>query len=300
MTEADFSLYLTHSSEDENWQMVCTDAGRNLIPPGMPYPPHLETHPANFQSVCVGRRINEYQMVYIPNGRGMLEMDGQTYRIEPGSLFLLFPEVRHAYQPDPETGWTELWVGFRGPQVDALLAHGIISPGRPLYRLGHQARLITGFQTILELVKQQSPLYQFRVCAEVLRLLAETLSLERLSSQPTRSQKIVEQAKAFIEENISTVFDLERLATEARLSLPNLNEMFKSYTGMTPYQYCIHTKINRAKEILSSGEASVKNISLQLGFDDPYYFSRLFKKKTGVSPSRWMGDDEPVKGESTR
>ncbi len=294
MADADFSLYLTHSSEDESWQMVCTDAGRNVIPPGSPYPPHAEKHPENFQTVCVGRRINEYQMVYIPAGRGSLEMDGQGYKIEAGSLFLLFPEVRHAYQPDPETGWTEFWVGFRGPQVDAFLANGIISPNKPLYQPGHQSKLISGFLTIFEQVKLQSPLYQFRACAEVVRLLAETLSLERLSAQPTRSQKIVEQAKVFIEENISTAFDLERLAAEARLSVPSLNEVFKSYTGMTPYQYCIHTKINRAKEILASGETSVKSISLQLGFDDPYYFSRLFKKKTGVSPSQWIGDGGQV------
>lgn len=298
MAEADFSLYLTHSAEDENWQMVCTDAGRNVIQPGSPYPPHADKHPADFRSVCVGRRINEYQMVYIPSGRGSLDMDGQAYNVEAGSLFLLFPDVRHAYQPDPATGWTEFWVGFRGPQVDALLATGIISSSKPLYQLGQQARLISGFQTIFEQVRLQSPLYQFRVCAEVLRLLAETLSFERLATQPTRSQKIVEQAKAFIEQNISTAFDLDELAAEARLSLSNLNEIFKSYTGMTPYQYGIHAKINRAKEILASGETSVKSISLQLGFDDPYYFSRLFKKKTGVSPSHWMADDGSVRSKS--
>ncbi|MFT3849596.1 MAG: AraC family transcriptional regulator [Propionivibrio sp.] len=291
MAEADFSRYLTHSAEDEKWQMVCTDAGRNVIPPGSPYPPHIDNHPASFRSVCVGRRLNEYQMVYIPAGRGTLEMDGRTYAIEAGSLFLLFPDVAHAYQPDPATGWTELWVGFSGPQVDALLSADIISPAKPVFRLGHQAKLIGGFQAIFEQVRQQSPLYQFRVCADVLRLLAETLSLERLSAQPTRSQQIVEQAKAFIEENISAAFDLEGLAARTRLSLASLNEVFKSYTGMTPYQYCIHAKINRAKEILATGETSVKAISLALGFDDPYYFSRLFKKKTGVSPSQWMSDD---------
>ena len=287
MVDADFSRYLTHSAEDENWQMVCTDAGRNVIAPGTSYPPHVEMHPANFRSVCVGRRINEYQMVYIPVGHGTLEMEGRDYAIEAGSLFFLFPEIGHAYQPDPATGWTEFWVGFRGPQIDALLANDIISPSKPLYQLGHQTRLISGFQAIFELVKEQSPLYQFRVCAEVMRLLADTLSLERLSAQPTRSHKIVEQAKGFIEDNISRVFDLEQLGTEMRLSLPQLSEMFKAYTGMTPYQYCIHAKINRAKEILASGESSVKAIALQLGFDDPYYFSRLFKKKTGVSPSHW-------------
>lgn len=290
MTNEDFSLYLTHSAEDEGWQMVCTDAGQNRIAPGTPYPPHIETHPASYRAVCVGRRINEYQMVYIPVGRGTLHTDSRSYEISPGSLFLLFPEVRHAYQPDPTTGWTELWVGFRGPQVDAMLASGVISPQRPVYRPGYQARLIAGFQAVFEQVRQQSPLYQFRACTIVLRLLADTLSVERESTLQTRSQQIVERAKAYVEENIRTVFDLERLGAQLHLSLPQLNEVFKSYTGMTPYQYCLYAKINQAKLMLAGGDTSVKAIALRLGFDDPYYFSRLFKKKTGVSPSQWTAD----------
>ena len=287
MSETDFSLYLTHSTEDEAWQMVCTDVGMSRVPPGSPYPPRLEDHPAGFQNVSVGRRLNEYQMVYVTAGRGRLEVDDQPYTVEAGSLFLLFPDVRHAYHPEAETGWTEYWVGFTGHQVDALLANAIITPARPLYHPGYQANLVGGFQAIREQVDIQAPLYQFRVCAEILKLLAETLSLERRSAQQTRAQEIVEQAKAFIEAHVRLVFDLDELGAELHLSLPHLNEVFKAYTGMTPYQYCLHVKINRAKEILAGGETSVKEIAWTLGFDDPYYFSRLFKKKTGSSPSQW-------------
>lgn len=290
MSVTDESQYLTHSAEDEAWQLVCTDAGRSQVPPGSPYPPHGELHPADFRSVAVGRRINEYQLVYIASGRGSLEVGGRPYAVGTGSLFLLFPDVSHAYRPDPETGWTEYWVGFTGPHVDALLAGGVISPERPLYRPGFQAELMAGFQTILDLVRVQSPLYQFRVCAEVLRLLALTLSLERLAVQQTRAQEVVEKAKAFVETHLQTVFDLELLSAEVNLSIPQLNDTFKAYTGMTPYQYCLHAKINRAKEILSSGESSVKEIAWRVGFDDPYYFSRLFKKKTGFSPSQWTAE----------
>jgi AraC-like DNA-binding protein len=66
-----------------------------------------------------------------------------------------------------------------------------------------------------------------------------------------------------------------------------LNEVFKNYTGMTPYQYFIQLKIHRAKELLGLGRYSVKEIAFTLGFSDPYYFSRLFKKKTGIAPSEW-------------
>ncbi len=71
------------------------------------------------------------------------------------------------------------------------------------------------------------------------------------------------------------------------VSPSHLNAVFKSYTAMTPYQYFISIKIRKAKELLESGALPIKEVAFRLGFDDPYYFSRLFRKKTGVAPSRW-------------
>jgi len=65
-----------------------------------------------------------------------------------------------------------------------------------------------------------------------------------------------------------------------------LTDVFKPYTSMTLHQYFISIKIVRAKELLGRG-LPVKEVASRLGFRDEYYFSRLFKKKTGLSPSRW-------------
>ncbi len=287
MFEPYFSRYLTHSAEDERWQMVCTDVGKNIVLPGSPYPPRREHHPEAFRSVSIGRRLNEYQLVHIPAGQGFLSVNGVSYGITAGSLFLLFPGVQHAYRPDVNTGWTELWVGFRGPHIDALCAAGVLDPSRPVFHLKQHVVLSRTFQSIFETVLRQAPLYQFQVCAQILSLLAETLSLTRLSDQPTRSPEIVERAKAYIETHVSDTADLNLLSAELAISVAALSRLFKDYTGMTPYQYWIHAKINRAKEILTLGDVSIKEIAWQIGVADPYYFSRLFKKKTGCCPSEW-------------
>jgi len=86
------------------------------------------------------------------------------------------------------------------------------------------------------------------------------------------------------------------VANKLKMSSSYLGEVFKSYTGMTPYQYFLHLKVNKAKEFLEKDELSIKEIAFKLAFDDQFYFSRLFKKKTGVPPSQWtMFHDEKTR-----
>ena len=90
-----------------------------------------------------------------------------------------------------------------------------------------------------------------------------------------------------MEENIYREVNLNGIGEMLGVSIPHLNSVFKSYTAMTPYQYFISIKIRKAKELLEAGAMPIKEVAFRLGFGDQYYFSRLFRKKTGVAPSRW-------------
>ncbi|MGO9308370.1 MAG: helix-turn-helix domain-containing protein [Spirochaetia bacterium] len=103
----------------------------------------------------------------------------------------------------------------------------------------------------------------------------------------SNSEQLAEKAKFFMEENIYREVDLGGFGDMLGVSTSQLNSVFKSYTAMTPYQYFISIKIRKAKELLESGDWSIKEVAFRLGFDDQYYFSRLFRKKTGIAPSRW-------------
>lgn len=292
----DFAFYLTYSEEDLGWQMVCTDVGKNVVPPGVAYPPRCDSHPEAFRGVTAGRTLAEYQLVYIPAGQGSLEMRGQCFPIRPGTLFMLFPDVPHAYHPDSDTGWTELWVGFKGAFPNALLRSEIISADRPVFEPGYKASMLNAFEEIFTIVSDQAPLYQFRACAATSRLLANLLSETRRAAQQDNSERIVEQVKAYADAAVGESFDLQYVCELVRLNAIALNRVFSAYTGLTPMQYSLHVKINLAKKLLCEERMSVKEVSWRVGFADPYYFSRLFKKKVGVSPSTWS---EPPPSAST-
>lgn len=293
MTEFDrdatrsFFRYLTCSEEDEKWQLVCTDAGFTVVAPHTTYPPNKEGHPQAFKSVAVGRTLLEYQIVYITSGRGVFQVDQRTYTVIPGAVMIVFPGLSHFYKPDYETGWTEYWVGFRGPHVDTLRAQGLLSPKKPFFEVGLQNGLLASYTQILEIVQDQQPLYQLRASSRVLTIISEILAHDRKALQPSHSEQLVDKAKFLMEENVYGEINLNRISALLGISSSHLNAVFKSYTAMTPYQYYISIKIRKAKELLQDGDLAVKEVAFRLGFVDQYYFSRLFKHKTGIAPSRW-------------
>lgn len=199
----------------------------------------------------------------------------------------LFPGIRHVYKPDFEVGWTEYWVGFKGAYADNLCTQEFISPDRPVYEIGLQNRVLELLSRILELVRDQEPLYQIRASSLVLALVAEILACDRKAAQYSHSERLVQKAKFLMEENIYGEINLVAICETLGVSASHLNEVFKAYTAMTPYQYFISIKLHKAKELLERDNPVIKEVAFRLGFKDEYYFSRLFKNKTGVSPSKW-------------
>jgi AraC-like DNA-binding protein len=104
---------------------------------------------------------------------------------------------------------------------------------------------------------------------------------------------IIEQTKNIIEKNIYNPMDMDDLTKILGVSYPTLLDQFREKMKLTPYRYFLQLKINKAKELLREGSLSIKEISYRLSFNSPYYFSRLFKRKTGASPSQWSDTTGP-------
>jgi AraC-like DNA-binding protein len=282
-----FLHYLPYSEEDERLGMVCTTAGSVEVPPFTEYPPHKNDHPMIFRPVSEGRALPAYHIVYITKGRGIFEARRQKYDVQPGSVLFLMPKMWHRYQPVVETGWHEYWVGFKGSFFSRLVDEQILSEDRVFFDTGLHNRMIEAFHVIFEEVETQKPLYQLRACSGVFALIAEILTQERRKEQPNYYEKIIVKTKQIMEDNIFGSINMPNISDRLGINPSRLNEIFKAYTSMTPYQYFIHMKILKAENLLEAENASIKEVAYNLGFEDQYYFSRLFKNKTGVTPSRW-------------
>ena len=284
-----FCKYLTFSEEDESLGMVCTDAGYTEIKPASPYPPNKNAHPGPFRGVAEDRSLSEFQIVYISKGEGFFTADTNTYRVTPGSLLFIFPELKHHYKPVFETGWDEYWVGFKGEFFSRLLEKGILANEHVFLEIGLHSNIIATFHQIFHEIITQQPLYQIKACSSIISLIAEILIFARRQKHPDYYQKIVDKAKYLIESNLRNNSDMNIpvISEQIGVSVSRFNEIFKAYTAMTPYQYYIHLKINEAKILLEDKDMSIKEIAYVLGFEDQGHFSKLFKNKTGVAPSDW-------------
>ena len=102
-----YSKYLPVTTRDIRWGIYCTTAGFTKMPTATRYPPDPAAHPPKYLFKWeMGRIYDEYALMYITRGQGTFKTEGErTWRVGPGSLFMLFPDVWHWYAPDSETGW---------------------------------------------------------------------------------------------------------------------------------------------------------------------------------------------------
>ncbi|NHN39514.1 AraC family transcriptional regulator [Pseudomaricurvus alcaniphilus] len=252
----------------------------DLLPLAMGYYPRAEKH-------RMARRSHDsYLLMYCTGGAGTLHARSADYTVNSGDLILLPPGLAHSYRADRKQPWTIFWVHFVGPLSEAYV--DFIKLERVVTPLGLQASLISSFEELLGIRRQGLALNSFIQAANHLRALltdmAAAVSQRRLTLNPNLG---MEQLLEHMQRHIAKDLDLEELAAMANLSKYHFIRRFKESTGHTPIQHFIHLKMERACALLDSSEAAIKTVAAELGYTDPLYFSRQFKKIIGISPQKY-------------
>ncbi len=279
--------YLTTCEEDFIWGIQLTVAGSAEIAPESPYPPG--EHPSEYTFAWEsGRILQEYQLNYITKGAGIFENDHGKFQVKEGSMIVIQPNEWHRYRPLTKTGWTENYVGFKGKIADHFMQKGIFSEQAPVLQLGIYEELIDTHLKIIDLIKKEQPAYQQIASGMVIKLLGYIISFAKQKDfSGKRIAMVIEEARFFMRQNTDRELNLEQLADKQHIGYSYFRRMFKKYTGVSPGQYHLQLRIMRAKEMLVTTDKSIKEISLELGFQTIHYFSLIFKKKVGVTPSEF-------------
>lgn len=285
-----YHKYLLTSDEDVNWGLYLNVAGVSTVNPQSEYPlpEHPNSHLFNWQN---GRVLGEYQLNYITSGSGILENNSGSFKINSGTILLLTPGVWHRYRPEYQTGWTEHYIGFNGPIAHQIFQHELLQ--KPFIKIGFQEKLLKEFEKIIQLVKDEKPGFQ-QVCAgHLMVMLSEMLSVHKNSEFANKDiERAIRKACIYMRDNQNQYVNIEELADRYNIGYSYFRRMFKKYTGMSPYQYHLSLRIQKAKEQMQSSDKSIKQIAFDLGFESLYHFSRTFKNKEGKSPSQFRRNQE--------
>ncbi len=282
----EFFKYLTPGSEDINWGLYLNVAGKISIHPGDTYPPlgHPDFYYFTWEK---GRVLNEYQICYITEGNGTYENNLGRYKIKPGSLMITKPSDWHRYKPMRNTGWNSNFIGFTGSIPPMLFNHPRFIEIKAVLDVGYREDIIDIYYNIFEYVLEEKPGFQQIVSGEIMKLLGLIISIDRQKNFADKHiEKIIQNARFMIRESVESHFDFKSFSEENNIGYSYFRKMFKKYTGIPPVQYHLSLKIIRAKEMLLHTDKSIKEISNDLGFQSIYYFSRIFKKKLGATPSQ--------------
>ena len=284
-----YFVYLPDQQAATPWECTTLSVGYTRVPPGAAYPPHR--HPVEHHFTWAdGRILNSYTLVFITEGNGSFESSAsaQRHRIEAGTVFVLFPSVWHRYAPDPHTGWVEHWIECRGEAFDRAREYGLIRPEKPIVQTGLAPELQHCFERCHALAQRSGPGQQSALATLGLHILAlldsASLAVSRVTPQ---IDDVVQSAQRQISERYPEALNMERLAREFHVSYSYFRQAFKTRTGLSPKQYHLQVRLQKAQDFLANTAKSVKEIAEILGFDSPYHLSAQFKARNGLAPDLW-------------
>ena len=264
-----------------------TTLGVIHVPAGAQYPP--PGHPAGYAyRWSEGRKLAEYQVHFITRGLGSLQTDvagSSQHMVLPGSTFILFPKVWHRYAPVADTGWTEYWIGLRGRRVDELIRSRALSEHDPQPLANNLQQLSLHFARAVSTLESDDVMSSEIRRALATLILSDLNPAPKLQHFPQRSP--VEKAVLLLHETSATRLKLDEIAQRLNVGYHTLRQRFKKEMGCTMNQVRDELRLKRAAIMLRGSVLAVKEVAVQCGFEDPYYFSRAFRKRFGKSPKRY-------------
>lgn len=280
--------YLITNEQDAHWGLTIHTVGYQKVKIGESYPP--QNHPTRYLfDADKGRILEEYQLLYIVNGKGnFVSKSSKRETIRQGNMFLLYPGEWHNYHPDKKMGWEEYWIGFAGVNMDNRVHYNFFKKENPVFNVGVRSEVVDLYKLAIAVAQQQNAGYQ-QMLAGIVNILLGYAYSQNLNASFEDMQVVndINKAKIIIAENFHTGITPSDVAQMVNMSYSWFRRIFKQYTGLAPVHYIQEMKMHKSKELLTNSQMMIKEVAFEVGFNNTEYFTTLFKKKTGYTPEKY-------------
>lgn len=227
--------------------------------------------------------------IYCGEGEGWIETAGKTTPLRERQLAVIPAGVPHRYCASSVSPWSIYWFHLQGELVLDYIRQFELDSGHLTLPAGALGELVDGFEQCYGLLTDKP--YSLPVQALVSSTMGQLLGSIGLkaggSSTDRKRERDLDKVVRYMNERLADAIPLSELAAHAGLSKQHLIYLFNEETGMPPIEYFLRLKMQKAGQLLSLTGMTVKEVAARVGVSDPYYFSRLFKKTMGMSPTEY-------------
>ena len=224
------------------------------------------------------------------SGSGRLTYGGETYELRAGDSVFLDCTLPYAHTTEEEL-WTLVWCHFDGPQMSHIYEKYKVRGGKTVFR----SQKTSEYWGILEKMKTVAASDSYVRDMEINALLSQLLVLLMEDSWNPESNAVkgkrvqVVRVREYIDSNYASEITLEGLAAQFFINKTYLSEMFKEQYGIALKDYLVSVRITEAKRLLRFTDKTTEEIATMVGINGAAYFSRMFKRVEGVTPTEYRG-----------
>jgi len=235
-----------------------------------------------------------HDWLFCITGAGFVRSGERAFPISAGQLGWLDCSRPHAHWPDAANPWELLWLRVDSPQMN-LLAEALKVRDSPVFTLRDSTNAITLFEQIFKLLRERPLTLDVSLHAAISNL-TELLFVTRQDDPAYRREARVSArfrgVLAQMRLDCKRAWKIEDFARLAGVSVPHFFRCFNKATGASPMDWLRRERINQAKRLLSETDELIRVIAEQVGYRDPFYFSRDFRKLVGVSPRLYRKQEQ--------
>lgn len=233
----------------------------------------------------------EYIFIYNVEGRGTINFQNINIELQPNTYCIIPINVPHSYEAHVDDPWSIYWIHFRG-ELCASLYQRHLEATKVSNKIPFENQRISKFTEIFEMLSSEYNSTHLEY-ANILGLsfLSNFIYPEPDNNSTNLNTTRIENITDYLYKNLHKSLKTEEIAQQFNYSPSYILHLFKKNTGYSLIQFFNLKKVQKACEYLKYTDLSIKEISFKLGFQDPLYFSRMFKKYMGDSPTDYKKEN---------
>lgn len=228
----------------------------------------------------------EFILLYCTEGEGYINLEKEFHSLKANTYFILPKHIPHKYGSSFKNPWSIYWIHFTGAYSDFLYQRYKEEFLDPVIEIPYDPIRIKLLEDLMDLTEHDLTAYKMELLhMQLIQLISSFIYKSRNDTEDEKNS--IHQSINFMKENVDQKISIKELANLTNYSVTHYSQLFREQTGYSPIQYFLRLKIQLSCQYLYFSKLTIKEICKKIGIEDPYYFSRLFKKQMLISPKEY-------------